>query len=707
MSIREDPTFLVDQPPPSPKQSTVSSSEPSESLPYSVQLPPQASFVQEDSQSLKERDKSQERVKNPSIRYHGTRKGSSTQEDSPAVKKRDHIWERVKDAPISKHDLPQPMYIFRKFMKRQPGIKNSEKEWDRLKLGRDSSYFYHNVVETFGRSVRLESMLEFLLDETVRPPCLSTAEGTALINSILNIPLRGNHSKLLNHYRSVVTRLLRQRIDSSQLDESAKLRRQWNISLLVSTRKILRSRDAMRQCESGVSIGDHYIIKHLMYCRDMPSDAANHIAELIMTDHKADQRNKNKKIGYLADVLDGVPPAILESLIPTVTSALLKQSTSDAELVSTLVEGGIARWLTVLQLMKVEPDSIFAPKYVPFLAIDVLTSAGHLHPAFAAYLQKLESKAIAELILNWLCGYAYRNNAEEARRPIERFALKFKSALDNEANSKLPLAELLAELFFRTSDFLVPIREVFELTIEFLYQYKHPDTIVSLLRRYEEKGGTKILDQAFLHKFMARVLEERRSFALSLCQSLSTFASFFDPGIPLAPVLEALETRRREQKYKIQHMVYRSELGQRLPASLLDQPLDNLLKTYPGLVHQVAYQYSLDRGHSNREIQRNVRKLWHYISVHKLPLSPLFSAAMVRLFLTRPLSEAQWVGMERVRWICDIVALCEGPAAARRVYMTSVLWKKDLLYRADERWRQIGGEGPAHLRTMKRLKLLN
>ncbi|KAF2200625.1 hypothetical protein GQ43DRAFT_373404 [Delitschia confertaspora ATCC 74209] len=246
----------------------------------------------------------------------------------------------------------------------------------------------------------------------------------------------------------------------------------------------------------------------------------------------------------------------------------------------------------------------------------------------------------------------------------------------------------------------IPHENLFEFTVQFLYEYRHADTVISFLKLIEAKGG-KISNPEFLHQFMLRVLDEDSPFAYHLCRAISALDVSSDPQFPLRSILEALETR-----HKFQDIIDRAETSQLLPASLKDLPIDELQKAQTVLIHQVAHQYSIDHSRSCRSAQQQVNLLFKYLRARDLPIGPLFTRAVVRVCITRPMMERRWVSRRRVEAICRIVAKVEGTEVAGQVRSTFLDWRGGLITDSHRKLIELGGSGSAHVNTMRRLGLI-
>jgi predicted RNA binding protein YcfA (HicA-like mRNA interferase family) len=100
--------------------------------------------------------------------------------------------------------------------------------------------------------------------------------------------------------------------------------------------------------------------------------------------------------------------------------------------------------------------------------------------------------------------------------------------------------------------------------------------------------------------------------------------------------------------------------------------------------------------------------LYKYLQTYSLPMGPLFSKAIVRISIVRPLSENQFVSARRLIWVCHVVARVEGEDVVRKLEKDFWEWRGDLIKHAKSVYVGVGGhpQDKAHIGTMKRLGLI-
>ncbi|EDU49235.1 predicted protein [Pyrenophora tritici-repentis Pt-1C-BFP] len=121
------------------------------------------------------------------------------------------------------------------------------------------------------------------------------------------------------------------------------------------------------------------------------------------------------------------------------------------------------------------------------------------------------------------------------------------------------------------------------------------------------------------------------------------------------------------------------------------------------LIHQLAHHYSLSTTRSHRETWRSIYYLYVFLETQSLPIGPLFTKAVVRSSIIRPLMEHRFVSARRLIWVCNLVARVEGEHVAKQVENNYWLWRGDLIKHAKDVHDQAGGDRKAKA-SISRLK---
>jgi hypothetical protein len=201
-----------------------------------------------------------------------------------------------------------------------------------------------------------------------------------------------------------------------------------------------------------------------------------------------------------------------------------------------------------------------------------------------------------------------------------------------------------------------------------------------------------------------RSVQQHQAFALTACQRILEILGRM--GVATETLLSRLQTIQAQRQF--QHILDRALADNALPV-----PFRSLTPACPiedrvGLIHQIAHQYSINNTRTQREIWRAIYFLYRYLQANSLPIGPVFSKAVVRSSITRPLSENHFISARRLVWVCQLVARVEGEEAAKKVESAFWYWRGDLIKHAKDVYVAAGGDrrDKAHVGTMRKLRLI-
>ncbi|KAG9192146.1 hypothetical protein G6011_10880 [Alternaria panax] len=174
----------------------------------------------------------------------------------------------------------------------------------------------------------------------------------------------------------------------------------------------------------------------------------------------------------------------------------------------------------------------------------------------------------------------------------------------------------------------------------------------------------------------ARTLDRRGHHALALqtCQTiLDSLKKVAKPGVSSAAV------KIREEIVMLRaHRDFTAILDIASTNHALPQVYANLTANITPsqrtiLIHQLAHHYSLDATRSHRVTWRFIYTLYTYLQSYSLPIGPLFTKAVVRTAIIRPMMEHRFISARRLIWVCQLVARVEGANVAKQI--ESVFWR--------------------------------
>lgn len=214
-----------------------------------------------------------------------------------------------------------------------------------------------------------------------------------------------------------------------------------------------------------------------------------------------------------------------------------------------------------------------------------------------------------------------------------------------------------------------------------------PEMVLGTLAHVKSKGS-RLHDGARL-RACAKVLD-----ILNLTGSITE---------PLKAKVDILEARRQ-----FQHIRSRARINRTLPVAYRKVNASSPVEQRVGLIHQLAHQYTTDTTLSRFQAWRATLYLYRYLQQHSLPIGPLFTKAVVRICIIRPLAENRFVSAKRLIWVCKLVASIEGEEVGKQIESLFWLWRGELIQHAKSVHVDAGGDrqDKAQVGTMKKLGLI-
>ncbi|KAF1920661.1 hypothetical protein BDU57DRAFT_509066 [Ampelomyces quisqualis] len=169
-----------------------------------------------------------------------------------------------------------------------------------------------------------------------------------------------------------------------------------------------------------------------------------------------------------------------------------------------------------------------------------------------------------------------------------------------------------------------------------------------------------------------------------------------------------VELDKLKSRWQLKHILSFAQSRNALPLTLRNSRTNMSRAQQVHLIHQLAHQYTTNSTLSQREAWRATYYLWQYLREHSLPVGPLFSKAVVRVAIIRPMTENRFVSARRLIWVCRLVASVEGEDVAKKLEATFWDWRGDLIKYAKDIYVSAGGDhrDKAHIGTMKKMGLI-
>jgi hypothetical protein len=421
-------------------------------------------------------------------------------------------------------------------------------------------------------------------------------------------------------------------------------------------------------------------------------------------------------------VLHCLPRQRVQSLVPSITTSLVKAIEWKSRLSNDTYRDRLSAWLTVLGRLDSRPE--FGMTSTDYLSTAVTEVAEHvfancnpgqlrphilLHALVFKLAQEMPSHApYKERLLQLIYSVTniQPNNALSTQLPV---------ALEQQGPTRLEatLGTILAQIQ-RAS---LPHTHLTKMTTDHLI--RHTNRFLTAL---DQEGLTlddpsslqDVVEEkmALLRQRTAPSTEKQRqhyAFALRTCQMLLTFISELattTTTVSLAAMRRELITSQARRQF--QAILDRAEANHALPLVYRNLSADLSDKERTILIHQLAHHYSLSTTRTHRETWRAIYYLYNYLVDNSLPIGPLFTKAVVRVSIIRPMIEHRFVSARRLIWVCQLVARVEGKAVAQKIESNYFQWRGDLIKYAKGVHVEAGGDRKkkALVATMKRLGLI-
>ncbi|KAH8726609.1 hypothetical protein GQ44DRAFT_613317 [Phaeosphaeriaceae sp. PMI808] len=384
----------------------------------------------------------------------------------------------------------------------------------------------------------------------------------------------------------------------------------------------------------------------------------------------------SERINCGAHVLSCLPGKLLFSHIPTITLNFAKAATRQAHKPNPKSHRRIRNWLQVLDQL----DLIRAPR----------------------------ARSSLNMAITWLAKHSFAHRSiDEDRTQILVSALRLKAsragALDRASKEKvehiLHNFELQAEHSDTTPDALfgmlmselqkqkLPHEPLARMIIDLLVRHGGLKDIFAFLQALHRLGLT-MANTKSIHKLLKRKAatirrssvvtqkaRQQRAYILQISQKIvKVLSRISSVSKHLKPELNSLQA---EQQFR--HILDRAQADHALPLQYRNININISPTERVYLIHQLAHQYSLDNTRSQRDAWRAIFYHYKHLEQHSLPIGPLFTKAVTRISITRPLSENRFVSAKRLIWVCQLVARVEGEEVAQKIETNFWHWRGDLI----------------------------
>jgi hypothetical protein len=362
----------------------------------------------------------------------------------------------------------------------------------------------------------------------------------------------------------------------------------------------------------------------------------------------------------------------------------------------------LAAWMRFVHIL--DHQKVGTAYGIPLTAVAYKSLAlTEIHPKiFAKNVGARWNQVKVKMLLNWIPHHASTSSVslEEKEAFVHRYRFRLGESLD------AMMAHLLSHMHYLS----IPNHGIAAMVVDLLYEQGGLSMVLSALRGLRSHGGS-LSDTCFLHPFLLRVLRD----------DSGTSASSLSQGRPTNTVvmrlLRAVWSHTTEPpsadtplgallaRIQFQHILDCARDGNVVPPSYRERSMDSILPERSEFIHQIVYQYSVDRTRSARQNMRAILYSYKYLKSQKLPLKPLLTKALVQICIVRPLSEKRFVSSRVLTWVCELVARVEGEQVARQIEQVFWVWRGNLIKQSQDKLTESGGTDKAHVNTMKKLGL--
>jgi hypothetical protein len=447
----------------------------------------------------------------------------------------------------------------------------------------------------------------------------------------------------------------------------------------------------------GQRLSDPHLRTHVCSILSDPTSAASHIQTLVLA---CASNPALKPLGV--NVLEHIPRRLLNAWMGHLQNKLLEPEATASDMATRSPR--FETWLSMLRMLGRQATSAAS---VPDLALRSLVTL-----FTDQHRSRTPPDAVATALLYVLAGHKSMVGISPDR--VTSLARSFRGARGGKHAADRCLNDMLATLVLDLGEASLPNHGVLELMVPLLDQVAGLKSVLDLLKRVQS-SGTTLSQTAFLEDYFAHRVhrvsqvdtssERKRqhvALALRTCQHIQQLLVDLTAGVDAqADALGRLQSRRQ-----FEYITHRARDAGVAPLAFRNITTDLSRSTQTELIHQFAHQYSLDRTRNHRQNWRSIYYLYRYMRQHGLEIGPLFSKAVLRVCITQPLSESQFVSSRRLKWVCELVARVEGVDAAKKIEHMFWVWRGDLILHAKSTLKAAGVGGRVHVSTLKRLGMI-
>jgi hypothetical protein len=442
------------------------------------------------------------------------------------------------------------------------------------------------------------------------------------------------------------------------------------------------------------------------------------LTDINSTEHQVTllliRATKNKTLcTALERVLFCLPREHLRSLVVSITLDLIKAIKRKSRLSQDTYRDHLTVWLAALLNLDTRLRSTMSD--ATHLDIVVSQVAGHVFSNWKwseARPQVLLHALVFKLIQREPSYACYKERLLQAIHPSDV------SEIGHQGLVRLETA--LGSIFSQMERESLPCTPLVSMALSFFAHHANLDSVYRLLSTLNQQGlkfdATSEVE-SLLHERLVRLQQQpealtvkRRqhyAFTLRTCQNILDLLEGFTSSSGNPFVLEKDMVLALQARRQFQEILDRANEHHTLPQVYRNITADAPVEQRAIIIHQLAHHYSLNNTRTHRETWRAIFFLHKYLQAHSLPIGPLFTKAVVRISIIRPLMEHRFISAKRLIWVCQLVAKVEGEDSAKKIESYFWRWRGDILKHAKTVHVGVGGDTKAKtlISHMKKLDL--
>ncbi|EMD68704.1 hypothetical protein COCSADRAFT_134746 [Bipolaris sorokiniana ND90Pr] len=406
----------------------------------------------------------------------------------------------------------------------------------------------------------------------------------------------------------------------------------------------------------------------------------------------------HKLCATLEKTLSCLPRKQLRSLIPSVTISLAIAVARETRLPHRVHGHPLRAWFKVLERLDRRSASH-------------ASSADYLGTAFAAVnkyvFRNSNASSMRGLVL--LHALTFQLTQQTLYASYRERVLQLIYAPVHTPQERPEFETLLGLVFARMQKEGLPCTPLVDLTVYTFTRHADLMSVYRILSTLKQQGFVLENASSIQSRFIKRAAslprktesmnEQARqhyAFALRTCQSIADLLIKLVPPSSKSTASALSHTKKHllhlQARREFTAILERASANHALPQIYATTTADMPTSDRTVLIHQLAHFYSLSTTRSHRETWRSIYYLYSYLQTYSLPIGPLFTKAVVRAAIIRPMMEHRFISARRLIWVCHLVARVEGEDVAKQIESSYWRWRGELIRHAKRAHDDAGGD---------------